>query len=356
MSNKKLNQIFSVVKTLMAILIAMLVAFAIILVVSKEPLNALQYFLFGPFTSVRRIGTLIENTIPLIFVGLGVCVLWATGKRTLSGEGGYYFGGLLAAAIAIKFTAVSGAGLTVTALVCVAVVGGILALLPIVVDLKWGADAFVVSLLFNFVMFYAGNFILNNYIMDINSSSSGSFLLPKDSFFPILIKGTKVNASLFLALGMIVVVYLFLYKSKWGYRIRLLGLNANYAKYIGVNVFAMCLLAQFFGGAISAVGGGVEMFGRNPRFAWFALTSLGWDGIMVATLARYKPQYILFSSLFLAYVRTGADIMNRSSDVANEIVLVIQAIMILFIGATSFLSATQQKLRVKYSAAEGKAV
>lgn len=87
MSNKKLNQIFSVVKTLMAVLIAMVVAFGIILVVSKEPLSALRHFLFGPFTSVRRIGTLIENTIPLIFVGLGVCVLWATGKRTLSGEG-----------------------------------------------------------------------------------------------------------------------------------------------------------------------------------------------------------------------------------------------------------------------------
>ena len=75
---------------------------------------------------------------------------------------------------------------------------------------------------------------------------------------------------------------------------------------------------------------------------------------MVATLAYYKPQYILLSALFLGYVRTGADIMNRTSDVASEIVLVIQAIMILFIGAKSFMAGTQQKLRVKYSTEERK--
>ena len=123
---------------------------------------------------------------------------------------------------------------------------------------------------------------------------------------------------------------------------------------IGINVFAMCLLTQFLGGALSGFGGGMEMFGRNPRFAWFSLTNLGWDGIMVATLAKYKPQYVLFAAMFLGYVRTGADIMNRSSDVASEIVLIIQAIMILFIGANAFLAGTQQKLRVKYNESVGK--
>ena len=116
----------------------------------------------------------------------------------------------------------------------------------------------------------------------------------------------------------------------------------------------MCVLAQFIGGALSGFGGGMEMFGRNPRFAWFSLTNLGWDGIMVATLARYKPQYILFSALFLGYVRTGADIMNRSSDVASEIVMIIQAVVILFIGANAFLARTQQKLRVKYNTQKAK--
>jgi len=349
MSNKQLNQVFSVVKTFLAIVIAMVVAFVIILVVSDEPMEALYAFLLGPFTSVRRIGNLIENTIPLIYVGLGVCVLWATGKRTLSGEGCYYFGGLMAALASIKIYFIHGKSLTVTSMVIVLVVCGIMALLPMIVNLKYGTDAFVVSLLFNYVMFYIGNYIFSNYLMDITSTSSGSYPLPTDSFLPTLIPGTKVNANLIVALLMIVAVWFFMYKTKWGYSIRLVGLNPNCAKYVGINVFAVCILAQFIGGAISGFGGGMEMFGRNPRFAWFSLTNMGWDGIMVATLAKYKPQYILFSALFLGYVRTGADIMNRSSDVASEIVMIIQAVMILFIGANSFLAAMQQRVRVKYN-------
>ena len=78
MNNNRLNQTFSFVKVLLAIVIAMLTAFVIILIVSDEPMEALHAFLLGPFTSTRRMGNLIENTVPLIYVGLGVCVLWAT--------------------------------------------------------------------------------------------------------------------------------------------------------------------------------------------------------------------------------------------------------------------------------------
>ena len=349
MSNKQLNSLFSFVKTILAILIAMVVAFIIILVVSDGPAEALYSFLVGPLTTVRRFGNLLENTIPLIFVGLGVCLLWSTGMRTLSGEGTYYFGGLFAALITIKLTAISGYSLTLTATVGVIIVCGILALLPVVVNYKYGTDAFVVSLLFNYVMFYAGNYIFTNYLMDINSTSSGSYLLPESTFLPVLIPKTNVDASLIVALVMIILTWFFMYRTKWGHRIRLIGANREHARYIGINVFRMILLAQFLGGAMSGLGGGISMFGYNTRFAWFSLTNLGWDGIMVATLARYKPQYILLSALFLGYVRTGADIMNRSSDVPSEIVMIIQAIMILFIGATAFLSGTQQKLRVRYS-------
>ncbi|MDD3252852.1 MAG: ABC transporter permease [Lachnospiraceae bacterium] len=352
MNNKQLNQLFSVIKTILAIFIAMIVAFMIILIVSEEPLTALNAFLLGPFSSTRRIGNLIENTIPLIYVGLGVCILWATGKRTLSGEGCYYFGGLMAATVSIKMIALHGYKSTVFSMIVVFFVCGLMALLPMIVNLKYNTDAFVVSLLFNYVIFYVGNFIFSKFLMDITSTSSGSYPLPKDSFLPVLIPGTKVNANLIVALLAIVVVWFFLYKTKWGYRIRLVGLNPSYARYIGINVFAVCILAQFIGGGISGFGGGMEMFGRNPRFSWFSLTNMGWDGIMVATLAKYKPQYIIFSAFFLGYVRTGADIMNRSSDVASEIVMIIQAIMILFIGANAFLAGTQQKLRVKYSAKE----
>ena len=191
MNNNRLNQTFSFVKVLLAIVIAMLTAFVIILIVSDEPMEALHAFLLGPFTSTRRMGNLIENTVPLIYVGLGVCVLWATGKRTLSGEGCYYFGGLMAAAVSLKLTVVHGHSLTLVSMAVVLVVCGLMALLPMIVNLKYGTDAFVVSLLFNYVIFYIGNYIFSNYLMDITSTSSGSIRCPRTASSPRSLTGQR---------------------------------------------------------------------------------------------------------------------------------------------------------------------
>ena len=91
------------------------------------------------------------------------------------------------------------------------IVCGLLALLPIIVNMKYGADDFVVSLLFNYVIFYVGNYIFSNFLMDINSTSSGSYLLPEDTFFPTLVEKTKINGSLIVALVMVVFTWFFLY-------------------------------------------------------------------------------------------------------------------------------------------------
>jgi simple sugar transport system permease protein len=157
------------------------------------------------------------------------------------------------------------------------------------------------------------------------------------------VPGTAIHTGVFLAVALIVLSYLFIYKTRAGYEIRVMGQNAKYAKYTGLNVANAIILSQVLGGAIAGLGGAVEVMGMYARFQWTTLPGYGWDGVIIAILARNKPQYVPLAALFLAYLRVGANVMARVTDVPSEIITVIQAIMIMLVTATALLGRLKQK-------------
>jgi general nucleoside transport system permease protein len=111
------------------------------------------------------------------------------------------------------------------------------------------------------------------------------------------------------------------------------------------------------GGFIAGMGGSIEVLGMYTRFSWQALPGYGWDGVIVAILARNNPLFVPVAAFFLAYLRIGADIMARYSDVPNEFVALIQGTIIILIAASSFLETYRHKLVFKEATrAEPKAV
>ena len=95
----------------------------------------------------------------------------------------------------------------------------------------------------------------------------------------------------------------------------------------------------------------MEQMGMYQRFNWQESPSYVWDGVIIAILSRNNPALVPFSALFLAYIRVGADIMSRKSDVQNELVALIQALLILFVTAEAFLSGWEHRREVKESLA-----
>ena len=109
----------------------------------------------------------------------------------------------------------------------------------------------------------------------------------------------------------------------------------------------MIILAHLIAGAIAGMGGTIEILGMHDRFRWAALPGLGFDGAMVAMLARNNPLAVLGAAFFIAYMRIGADIMSRQVDVPAEMAFIIQAVMILLISADRFLYGFEQRQLLK---------
>ncbi len=348
MNKAKTIQRFELIRTLAAVGISMAVAILIICVVSEEPLNALYSFFIGPFTSIGRIGTLFETACPFIFTGLAVCVMFQADQFSMIAEGSFFLGALCAAMSAILLPEITGIS-PIIALLAGVVAGGILGAIPGILKAKWGTNEFVVSLMLNYVALYFSLYLLNEFIRDPDAGSTVSYKF-QDAFKLIsFIPGTDVHLGIILAAVMCVVIYLFLYRSRWGYRLRMTGENKKFAEYSGISTFAVVLGSQILGGCLAGLGGAVEVMGLYSRFQWTSLPNYGFDGITVAIIAKKSPKLVPIAALFLAYLRTGADIMSRTSDVPSEVVSVIQALVIVLIAANSFLASWKHKMLVKQS-------
>lgn len=336
----------NILRTLMAILIALGVSFLIILLVSEEPFTAISKLMFGPLQKSRYFGNVIEAMIPLIFTGVGVCIMFTANQINLAGEGAFHIGGLVASVIALNVALPAG----IHPIVCILVAGlagSIITLIPAILKVKTTANELVSSLMVNYLVLYMSNFILMRYLRD-PKTGSGSYVLPESTELLNLFSGTRIHIGIIIALLVAVLGYLFLYKTKIGYELRLTGENESFAKYSGVNIVKVVLISQLVGGFVAGIGGGVEMLSPiYDRFTWTALLGYGWDAIIVCTLAKKNPLYVPFSAFFLAYLRTGASIMSRATDVSVEIVAIIQGVIIVLIVAEQFLSKYRYKMIAK---------
>lgn len=340
------NTKFNIIRTTLSILIALGISFLIIAFVSEQPLEAITRMLTGPISRKRLFGNVIELTIPLIFTGLGVSIMFSARQINLASEGAFHVGGIVAALVALKVTLPGGIHPLVAILVA-GLVSALFTFIPAMLKITTSASVIVSSLMLNYIALFFGNYILNHILRDQNAGAVVSNPLPQSAKLSSIIPGTNIHIGIVIALVLTVITYFFLYKSKMGYMIRVAGQNENFAKFSGINIIKVILVSQILGGFIAGMGGGIHLLGIYPRFSWTGLLGYGWDAVIVATLSKNNPLFVPIAAFFLAYIRIGADIISRSTDVTPEIVSITQGIIIILIVAKQFLSGYQYKMVAK---------
>ncbi len=334
---------FEAIRMVFAIIIALLISFVIIFFVSEEPVNAIVQLVTGPLKNKRSLANVLESMIPLIFTGTGVCIMFSANQINLAGEGAFHVGGLVAATAALKLTLPAGIS-PVACLLLSALAGAVLTAIPAFMRIKMEASELVSSLMLNYVALWFSTFILMQFICD-PATGSASYSIPDAASLSSLMRGTRIHAGIFIALAAAILGYLFLYKTKMGYQLRIVGENEEYAKYSGIPIVKVILVSQLLGGLVAGLGGGVELLSPiYDRFSWTSSLGYGWDAIIICTLAKKNPLYTPAAALFLAYLRIGASVMSRTTDVSFEIVQITQAVIILFVVAEQFLSKYKHKL------------
>lgn len=360
--NKKASLRFSILRGLLAILISLLVATLLIFISSEganigEKLAATGDSLInlivrpiingkGAFAT-KSFTDILAGMIPTIFTGLATCVMFSANQFNLGAEGGIMLGAFVSALVAIYMPMGTGIHAVVAVLIGAAAVAAMM-LIPGLLKAKLGVSEMVCSLMLNYVVMYAIKYLMNTRFADKDKGQVQSLPLLQTAKIPELISnGSKLTWGFIIALVFVALVALFMYRTRWGYTIRMIGINQDFAKYSGMKVAAIVVAAQVIGGILTGLGGGIEVLGRETAFTWTALPGYGWTGITIACISGNNPILVPFAAFFISYLDKGCNLMSTYCGVPAQLIDIIQGVIFVFFAAEQFLSGYRQKLVVR---------
>jgi simple sugar transport system permease protein len=341
-----IESIMEVVRIVAGMAIAYGVALLILFLISDDPAFIIKQFILGPFSSPRRIGSMINLAVPFIICGISMCFMYAVNKFNLIGESIFMLAGCIISFVGIKIIG-NALPMIVTVpllLIVGALVGVVLAFIPAIMDRKLNANVVVVSLMLNSVIAQLAIWILRYHMRDTTIGMTAYELIPESMQLPTIFGKLKIGSGIIIALILVVIVSIVFFKTSFGWKMRIVGANPHFAKAVGFSTLGVSFAAQLLGGAIAGIGGATEIMNSYPRYNWMATTGHGFDGLLVAVLAKKNPILVPIGALFLAYIRIGANVVNTSGDIPYEFITVIQGIIILLVAAESFLSGTKNRL------------
>lgn len=360
--NKKRSLMFSAVRGLAAILIALGVATLLIFISAEgatfgaklaQTGSALRQLLIGPAfknngaISTKNLCDVLAAMIPIIFTGLATCIMFSANQFNLGAEGGIMLGAFVSSLVAI-YVPLPPVLLPVASVLIGGISVGIMMLIPAVLKAKLGVSEMVNSLMLNYVVMYLIKYLLNTFLADKSKGQIMTHQFRPQAAIPQLIdNGSKLSWGFVVALIFVVLCALFMYRTRWGYSTRMIGINEKFSMYSGMNVAGIVILSQVLGGLLAGFGGGIEMLGRYTAFNWTALPGYGWTGITVAILAGNNPIFVPFAAFFISYLNKGCSLMSTYSGVPAQLIDILQAVIFLFFAAKQFLARYRQKLVVK---------
>lgn len=352
-SVQKVEFLFELLRVVLGLLIAYVLTLALIVITSDaSPAEIITNFVAGPFTNSRRFGQLMGKFIPYVLAGCGMCFIYSCGRFSLIGEGIINFAPIIACLVVFQTGLFGGLpwffGILVLLFVC-CVTGGALALIPAYGREKYNTSEMVTSVIMNYLLLFLSMWILKLFLADRTQSFLCSPLYPDNAKFFQLVEKTNFHAGIFVSITGWIIACLMFGKMRIGAKIRICGANGMFAKYSGINTKRTMYQAQLIGGIFAGAAACVDAFGMYTRYQYNVLTNIGMDALIVAVIARKKPVFIPLAAFVLAYIRTSAVILNLSSNIPVEFVNMMQAVLILFIAAQSFLQKSKENLIFKLS-------
>lgn len=335
-------------RTLVAVVIAFAVALIIILCVSKQPMEAFKYLVIGPLMKPRYFNQVLVQMVPLALTGLALAIMLKAGQFNLATEGSFILGGVLAAFFAIKVALPM--GIHPILAIIFGIIGGVfICVVPAILKLSFGISEMVVSLMMNYIALRIGNTIIRGALLD---ESAG--ILTTEQFHEtaqmhtIPVGELEIQVALIVMVIVVVGFYVYLSKTRSGYALQLSGLNGKFLAFSGIGASGLILASQIMGGAVAGGAGAMYTLSNLERYDLVnTFPNKGFDGMIVTILARNNPLLVPIAAFFLAYVREGAEIMSRHTDVSVEIMSIIQGVIIIFVAGQALFSKMQNKRIIK---------
>lgn len=334
---------------------ALFVGGLVLLALGANPIEAYIGMAQGAFGSPNAIADSLVKAVPLLLVGVGICIAYRGGMINIGGEGQIVMGALATTAVVLAFPFLPGLVLIPLALVAGLVGGGFWGGIAGFLKARFKVNEVLSTVMLNAIAVQFMTFLLNGALMD-PSSVDNTIRIPQTLRFPPWadlprLVPTRLHFGVLLAIFAAVVVYFLLWRTSVGYRIRAVGFNMVASKYAGIPVNRYQILAITLSGALAGMAGAVEVLGVSHRLftdgsATGFTGSAGFNGIVAALFGGLHPLGVIPASFLFGALLTGANSLQRTVQVPGAFVTTLDGLVVIFVVASQIWAKRRATQRV----------
>ena len=324
-------------------LAALLIGAVMLLLMQANPLTAYAAMVSGALGNVSGITQSLAKATPLLLVGLGICIAFRASVINIGAEGQIIAGALMATWFPLAFRTWPGWLLIPTTLIVGFIAGAAWGFVPGVLKARLNVNEILSTVMMNAIALQLMNLLIRGPLIDPAGITAGTYLaqserLPEQVWLPRLVPQTLLHAGAIIAVVLAVVVYIFLWRTTIGYRIRAVGLNPDASRYAGINVPFYQALSLTLAGGFAGLAGVVEVIGVQHQLLEGITSGYGFSGIVAALFGGLHPLGLIPASWLFGSLLVGADKMQRAVQVPSALVDTIMGLVVLFVVGSSLLS------------------
>ncbi|AEI95019.1 ABC transporter permease [Roseobacter litoralis] len=329
---------------LISLMLAAILSALVILAIGEDPVAAVKLMVNGALGSTYGWGYTLYYATNFLFTGLAVSVAFHAGLFNIGGEGQAMLGGLGVALACLLIPWPHWTVALVAATVAAGLFGAAWAAIPAFLQAKRGSHIVITTIMFNFIAAAVLNYVLVNLLRPAGSMDPATARFPEAVHLPTLhdifatvginfSKAAPANVTFLIAIVACVLVWLLLWRTWLGYEIRSYGKSEPAARYAGISPVAITMIAMLISGALAGMMAINNVMGEAERLVLNAVEGAGFIGIAVALMGRSHPFGVFLAAILFGFLYQGGAELALWTSIPRELIVVIQALVILFTGA-----------------------
>lgn len=353
LSNIKFSKLNSILVPVLSVLMGFVLGAIIMVVFGYNPIYGYQAMLDTAFQSSKSIGEIFVMAAPLIFTALGFSVANSAGFFNIGLSGQALAGWVSSVWVGLilndspRFIAI------LVAVVVGILAGAVAAAIPGFLRAYFGTSEVIVTIMMNYILLHISTHIVNNVIAQKYISTKGTTKMVeaaslKTEFLSSISNGSRLNMGIIFAAVFLVLIWILMKKTTLGYEITAVGLNPFASEYAGMSSKRIIVLSMVISGALAGLGGVVYGLGTFGNFfIQGSSLSIGFDGMAVSLLGGGSSIGILLSAILFSILKLGGQGMPLKAGVPTELVDVVIASIIFFVGISYLIKFILKKIETK---------
>lgn len=350
-----LSQIVDALLPVLAVLAALVVGAVMLLLMGANPIRAYGALLEGAFGSTNAVAETAVKAVPLLLVALGICIAFRGNVTNIGGEGQMVIGAILATVVGLSLPDWSGWIVIPLAMMAGFVGGAIWGGIPGLLKAYFDVNEILSTVMMNAIAVYLMNFLLRGPMIDPAQAELASKIPQtaalQNNFRLPRLAPTRLHLGAGIAIVLAFLVYILLWRTTLGYRIRAVGNNPHASRYGGIKVRQYMVVALLLSGAFAGLAGAVQVYGLNYRMitdgsATGFTGNAGFNGIVAALFGQLHPIGAIPASFLFGALLVGANKLQRAMQVPAAFIVALNGLVVIFVVSSEVWRHRRQQKRM----------